>query len=165
MKRVKLKKVRTKKVLTKEDKITIIIVSLFLLAILILAFLFLFYNSSNPESIFFVNNTVINVIDGDTFEYVLITDNSKLIITVRLLCVDTPEENQPGYQEAKSYLENTILNKRVLLVPPLEGANKDAYGRELRYVYLNDIFVNKEILNNKLGKLLIIPPEDCMEVK
>jgi len=39
----------------------------------------------------------------------------------------------------------------------------------LRYVYVNDfgevLFVNKLILDNGYGELLIIPPEECNEMK
>jgi micrococcal nuclease len=148
-----------------KDKVIAIFAGLFLLMLFIFFFLFLFYNSSNPNSIFFENNTVTNVIDGDTFEYTQITDSSRKIITVRLLCVDTPEENQPGYEEAKEYLASLILHKKVVLVSSEQGADKDAYGRDLKYVYIGGLFVNKEILNNNLGELLIIPPETCDKVK
>jgi endonuclease YncB( thermonuclease family) len=154
-----------KRPLNKEDKIAIVISSIILVAILILALLFFFYHSNDPYSVFFQNNTVINVIDGDTFEYVQITDTNKWIITVRLLCVDTPEVNQTGYQEAKDYLSSLILNKQIKLIPSNKADDKDSYGRELRYIYVDNTFVNKQILNNKYGELLIIPPEDCAIVK
>jgi len=154
-----------KRELSKEDNIAIIVSCSVVLAIIVLAFLFLFYKSANPNSIFFENNTVIRVIDGDTFEYVQILDSSKLILTVRLLCVDTPEVNKSGYEEAKTFLETMILDKQVILIPSDSASDKDAYGRELRYVYVDNIFVNKEILDAKQGELLIIPPEDCEEVR
>src|SRR3989344_5948521 len=52
--------------------------------------------------------TVKRVIDGDTLEL----DNGN---KVRLICIDTPEIGQPYFQEAKSYLESLVLNKKILL--------------------------------------------------
>jgi micrococcal nuclease len=145
----------------KEDIITLIIAGLFLVSVFLILFLSIFYKSSNPNSIFFKNNTAINIIDGDTFEYVEDLGDHKIIKTIRLLCVDTPEINQTGYEEAKKLLEDLILYKQVVLIQSSSGPDKDAYGRYLRYVYVNGAFVNKIILDSKKGELLIIPPEDC----
>lgn len=91
---------------------------------------------------------VISVIDGDTF---IIDSGEK----VRLICVDTPEENEKGYQEAKQFLENLILNKQIRLEKDVSETDK--FGRLLRYAYINgtnsEIFVNKEIIKNNLGTL------------
>ena len=54
-------------------------------------------------------NLVSRVIDGDTFE--LCSGE-----TARLLCVDTPEKGEEGYEEAKVFLEDLILYKEVRLV-------------------------------------------------
>lgn len=97
------------------------------------------------------DNYVTRVIDGDTF-----TLHSGEII--RLLCVDTPEKNQPEYEEAKLFLESLILGKEVNLTASL--TDKDIYNRSLRYVYVDNQFVNKLVLES-YGKLLIIPPEEC----
>ena len=89
------------------------------------------------------DNYVTRVIDGDTF--VLATEER-----VRLICVDTPEIKEKGYEEATIFLESLILNKEVRL--EIDISDKDRYNRLLRYVYVNDsglegeIFVNKEIV-------------------
>ena len=131
--------------------------------ILIVAFIFSIpkpYDETKLE-----NNTVVRVIDGDTFEYY--DKNSDKILKVRLLCVDAPEKNKEGYEDAKSYLRSLILYKEVILKSSI--TDKDRYNRLLRYVYVNDfgevLFVNKLILNNGYGELLIIPPEECNEMK
>lgn len=104
------------------------------------------------------NNYVTNVIDGDTFQ----TASGD---TIRLLCVDTPELGSEGYEEAKQFLESLILNKEVILNKSI--TDKDNYNRLLRYVYANSsysgelVFVNKLILDENYGTLLIIPPEEC----
>ena len=131
--------------------------------ILIVAFIFSIpkpYDETQLE-----NNTVVRIIDGDTFEYY--DGNSDKILKVRLLCVDTPEKNKEGYEDAKSYLRSLILYKEVTLKSSI--TDKDRYSRLLRYVYVNDfgevLFVNKLILDNGYGELLIIPPEECNEMK
>jgi len=136
-----------------------------ILAIISVSFaLFLINNSEPPETSEITPNTVVNVIDGDTFE---IYNSSGDIETIRLLCVDTPEKNQTGYEEATTYLESLILDKEVILSSSI--TDKDVYGRSLRYVYVNDSgnlsFVNKLILDNGYGGILVIPPETCEEVK
>ncbi len=139
----------------KEFLFTIIALAVF---IVLLSLLFIF--SPNPreelEPQSLPDNYVTRVIDGDTF----VINSGE---TIRLLCVDTPEKNTEGYEDATLFLEDLILNKEVTLNSSI--TDKDIYGRLLRYVYINGTFVNKEILQNDYGKLLIIPPEDCTEVK
>lgn len=87
---------------------------------------------------------VVNVTDGDTFE--IATGEQ-----VRLICVDTPERNQTGYTKAKNFLSDLILGEQVRLEQ--DTSDKDVYGRLLRYVYLNDTFVNKEVVKQNASYL------------
>jgi|GEM_PF-927493 len=80
---------------------------------------------------------VTRVIDGDTFE---LSNGEK----VRMICIDTPEQGEEGYEEAKAYLESLVLNKIVRLEKDV--SEKDKYNRLLRYVYTEDLFVNKELV-------------------
>lgn len=82
-----------------------------------------------------LNNTVVRIIDGDTFEYY--NEDLNKIVKVRLLCVDTPEKGKDGYDEAKAYLRSLILYREVTLAS--STTNKDRYGRLLRYVYVNEL--------------------------
>lgn len=133
----------------KQNLIILIILIIFFLIVLTL------YLSSeilkqNSEKINI--DKVSRVIDGDTFEL----ESGEI---VRLICVDTPEENQKDHDEAKDFLEVLILNQDVRLEK--DTNDKDEYGRLLRYVYVNisindsekEIFVNKEIVKRKLGSL------------
>lgn len=145
---------------TKEKVIYIMIGVVFVL--LIVAFFLSIpkpYKTSQLE-----NNTVVRVIDGDTFEYY--DGNSGKILKVRLLCVDTPEKRDEGYEEATDYLKSLILHKQVILSSSV--TDKDKYGRLLRYVYIDDWgtieFVNKMILDNGYGELMVVPPETCSEM-
>lgn len=97
---------------------------------------------------------VLDVIDGDTF---IIDDRYRS--RVRMLGINTPEiltdegPGEPFSTEAKDYLENIIKNKTVRF----EYGNEefDPYGRILAYVFIADIFVNKEILERGLGRSFI----------
>jgi len=87
---------------------------------------------------------VSRVIDGDTFTL----ENGE---TIRLIGIDTPELHhseipvQRFAKEASDYLKNMIEGLKVTL--EFEPDNlKDAYGRLLAYVYINDVFVNKEMI-------------------
>lgn len=146
----------------KKEKIIYFLISLILILIIIaiLTSIPVSYDNLKIE-----DKTVMNVIDGDTFEYYDEISNS--VLKVRLLCVDTPERGQEGYGEAKEYLESLILSKKVILKSSIN--DKDKYGRLLRYVYVKDwenvLFVNKLILDNGYGDLWVIPPEECLEMK
>jgi micrococcal nuclease len=67
------------------------------------------------------------VIDGDTFE---LADGD----IVRLLGIDTPEEKECYYEEAKEALKKLVEGKEVELRKDVTGV--DAFGRLLRYAIL-----------------------------
>lgn len=82
---------------------------------------------------------VTRVIDGDTIQ--LSTGEQ-----VRYIGIDTPEENQSGKKgcfadEAKKTNIALVLNQEIELESDIN--DKDDYGRLLRYVYIEDIFVNE----------------------
>lgn len=86
---------------------------------------------------------VVKVIDGDTF----VIDSGE---HVRLIGVDTPERYEPGYYEAKDYLTYLIVNKTIILEK--DTSNHDKYYRLLRYAYINNIFVNEELIKEGLAE-------------
>lgn len=94
---------------------------------------------------------VARVIDGDTFE---LQGGDR----VRLLSIDTPEKEDPFYDEAKDYLSTATLGQPVRI----EYANqrRDKYGRLLGYVYVDSLFVNRAILENGLGYLYLFKDTD-----
>jgi endonuclease YncB( thermonuclease family) len=137
-----------------------------LLVILFVAIMIIRIYTSTVDNFCSLNapNGVSKIIDGDTFE--LCSGE-----TVRLLCVDTPEKGQGGYQEATNFLSNTIFLKDITLKPSNYGGNDtDKYGRLLRWVYIanqttgEEILVNRLILEEGYGDIMIIPPEKCNEV-
>ena len=101
---------------------------------------------------------VTRVIDGDTIE---ISTGEK----VRLICIDTPELGEKGYSDATNYLKGLILNKEVELVKDI--SETDRYDRLLRYIYLNDVFVNERIVYYGYGKSYPYYPDTskCPEIQ
>ena len=146
------------------------IVFLSILTILLLLFVaFLIYRTYSPTNYYSCNESnsnVYRIIDGDTF----VLKSGEII---RLLCVNTPEKGQAGYEEATNFLNNLISCKEVILNSSnYNGNNTDKYGRLLRWVYVKDdnldsgnlTFVNKLILDEGYGDLMVIPPEKCNEI-
>ncbi|MFA6532878.1 MAG: thermonuclease family protein [Patescibacteria group bacterium] len=103
---------------------------------------------------------VVRVIDGDTIEI-----EGK--IKVRYIGINTPEiyhdttGKKTGEQcfAEESYLENKRLveGKTVTLVKDI--SDKDKYGRLLRYVYIEDLFINDYLIKNGYAKLMTIKPD------
>lgn len=73
------------------------------------------------------------VVDGDTF---VLSSGEK----VRLIGIDTPEKGEELYEEASERLESLIIGKELKLKKDV--SETDRYGRLLRYVYAEDVFVN-----------------------
>jgi len=80
---------------------------------------------------------VSKVIDGDTIE---LEDGKR----VRYLGIDTPELNEYFGEEATEKNKELVEGK----VVELQKGNRDTdeYGRLLRYVYIDGIFVNAELV-------------------
>jgi micrococcal nuclease len=72
---------------------------------------------------------------------------------LRLLSVDTPEEGELFFEEACQFLTELTLGKTARI--EFAGRRRDKYGRLLGYLYIDSIFVNKEILENGLGYLYL----------
>lgn len=103
-----------------------------------------------------VLSQVTRVIDGDTFEI-------EGGVKVRLIGVDTPEMNggkskiECFAQEATNKLKESLEGKKVLLVKDVSEVDK--YGRLLRYVYLDNIFINDMLLKDGYGQISTYPPD------
>lgn len=102
--------------------------------------------------------TVTWIYDGDTVEVEMGGDRYK----VRYIGVDTPEIDQPYYEEASKANFDLVKNERVILVRDV--SDTDQYDRLLRYVYLTDgTFVNAELLREGYGRTINIPPDTANE--
>lgn len=93
---------------------------------------------------------VARVIDGDTIE---LSNDER----VRLIGIDTPERGDCYYKEAKSRLEQLALGKEVILQKDI--TNRDKYNRLLRYIYLDDIFINDVLVKEGYAKAYYYKPD------
>jgi micrococcal nuclease len=103
---------------------------------------------------YYERGKVLNVIDGDTFKL----ENGRI---VRLIGVDAPEKHEPCFNESKEVLRRLLENKTVVM----KGTRKkDRYGRLLRYVHLNSIFINLLIVRLGYAKVNLEPGEKYYEI-
>lgn len=90
------------------------------------------------------------VFDGDTVK----TQNNEII---RYLGINSPEKTDPNFKDALEKNKALVLGKQVFLESDI--TLKDRYGRSLYYVYVNNIFVNLEMVTNGLAVLQTLPPD------
>ncbi len=93
---------------------------------------------------------VAEVLDGDSF----VIENGE---EVRLIGIDAPELSQPYAEESKNFLAGLISGKEIKL--ERDKTNTDRYGRLLRYVYLDDMFVNLEMVRLGYANIYSYPPD------
>lgn len=94
------------------------------------------------------------VTDGDTIE----VEINNREYRVRYIGVDSPEREEPFYQEALDLNMDLVRNETVILVQDV--SDTDQYGRLLRYVYLPDgTFVNAEMIGQGMARLVTFPPD------
>lgn len=97
---------------------------------------------------------------NETFEVSQIIDGDTIRLStgerVRLIGINTPEKDQPYYLEATQKLSQLIGNDRVTLKKDV--TDKDQYGRLLRYVYVNETFVNLEMVKQGYAISYSFPP-------
>lgn len=97
--------------------------------------------------------TVTKVIDGDTIDI----DTGQ---RVRYIGIDTPEVHPVAEafgMEALQANRNLVEGKEVRLERDITETDK--YGRLLRYVYVDDILVNAELVRFGLAEAKAYPPD------
>lgn len=97
--------------------------------------------------------SVTRIIDGDTIE---VSFNGKTE-KVRLIGIDTPEKGMPYFDEAKAKTKELCFFKDVRLVKDV--SERDKYGRLLRYVYVENLFVNAELVKQGYANVYTYPPD------
>ena len=93
---------------------------------------------------------VVQVIDGDT---VIIAGGYH----VRYIGIDAPEKDEKYYLESTQLNKELIEGKRVRLEKDI--SEKDKYGRLLRYVHVDNTFVNAEIVRLGYAYAKAYPPD------
>jgi len=95
---------------------------------------------------------VTRVVDGDTVE---LQDGVK----VRMLGINTPEKKEVYHDEAMNYLKERVEGRQVVLRKGTQ--DKDLYGRELRFIFLNDENINIELIKGGFANAYF-PSKDKM---
>lgn len=94
---------------------------------------------------------IAHVIDGDT---IVLSTGEK----VRYIGIDTPElnKNGPSDDECLAWVAKTrnqeLLSRGKITLIKDNNVDKDKYGRLLRYVYVNDVFINKVLVAEGLAE-------------
>ncbi|MFH1425717.1 MAG: thermonuclease family protein [archaeon] len=117
-----------------------------LITLLIASNIFIISHLQNPST----RTAVIErIIDGDTLQL-------KGGEIIRLENINTPEKNQPGYEEAKSFLkkfENTTIQ--------VESTGLDKYKRTLAKIYTQDnSYINLEIISQGLANKYLVNDDE-----
>ena len=111
-------------------------------------------SSDSPRQEQFEAATVSRVIDGDTVEL----ESGERI---RYLGIDTPEtlgEPECGSAEATELNERLVQGRRVTLLKGPEES--DRFGRLLRYVFVEGVFVNAELVWQGLARPQSFLPDE-----
>lgn len=96
---------------------------------------------------------VIRIVDGDTIVVLINGAQEK----IRLIGVDTPETVDPRGsvqcfgEEASAFTKSILENQAVRLEADPSQDDRDKYGRLLRYVFLDDTLINKELISLGYG--------------
>jgi micrococcal nuclease len=96
---------------------------------------------------------VLQVIDGDTIEVEIEGERYR----VRYISVDTPERDEPYYEEALRANAALVEGKTVWMQKDV--SDTDQYGRLLRYVYVGPLMVNEELLRQGFARVVTFPPD------
>lgn len=97
----------------------------------------------------------VRVIDGDTIELA----NGE---TVRYIGIDAPETLHPSRPVEFMGLEAAAFNRTLVSSQDVrlefDVQQRDHFGRLLAYVYVNDIFVNAELVRSGYARVATYPP-------
>ncbi len=97
--------------------------------------------------------TVLQVVDGDT----IVISIGGIEERVRLIGIDTPEIGDCLYDEAKQSLIALVGSREVRLV--MDTTDRDRFDRLLRYVWVDDVFVNEAQVGSGLAVARRYPPD------
>jgi len=97
-----------------------------------------------------------NVVDGDTIKVLI--DGS--IYPVRYIGIDTPEStNTIEYFGQESSSKNSDLVRGMDVILYKDVSETDRYDRLLRYVFVGDMFINYELVNQGYATAMYYPPD------
>jgi endonuclease YncB( thermonuclease family) len=91
-----------------------------------------------------IQGKAVTILDGDTID-VLSADQK--LVRIRLDSIDAPEKSQPFGQKAKETLTTWVGNQPVRV----EVKSKDKYGRMIGVVYLENVNINRTLVQKGLA--------------
>jgi endonuclease YncB( thermonuclease family) len=105
---------------------------------------------------------VVNVIDGDTIAVQL----DGLVVKVKYIGIDAPESiSRLEYlgKQAKNRNRELVTGRDVLLYR--DETDRDRFDQLLRYVFVDDRFINYEMISQGYARALDAPPDsDCAQL-
>ena len=139
-----------------KNSLRFLLILLFTLSLYISGCLSQARDSKINRSVFYRTEQgfVSSVIDGDTFH---LADGRK----VRLLGINAPEKRHYLSENATELLASLAGGKNISMKTDFD--DKDRYGRLLRYVFVNDTFINALLVREGLASIYIIYPNDRFE--
>jgi micrococcal nuclease len=96
---------------------------------------------------------VTRIIDGDTID----VDIKGETFRVQYLGADAPERGESLFSQARELNRDLVMGKTVTLVRDV--SNADIYGRLLRYVIVEDIFANYDLILKGYARVSIFAPD------
>jgi micrococcal nuclease len=117
------------------------------------------HSGAEPSQV--LTGVAVRAVDGDTLE-VRLDDGD--VETVRLIGVDTPETVKPDTPvqcfgpQASAFEHRHTEGRRVRLLVGVEP--RDFYGRLLAYVFVDNRFLEVELLRRGLARTLTFHPND-----
>lgn len=129
--------------------------TLLILAILIVSFFSNRFSLSKPveiskEATSSAISRVVRVVDGDTIE---IEGGQR----VRYIGMDSPEIDKCFSAEAKAANEKFVSGKTVRLEK--DSSETDKYDRLLRYVYIDNVLINDELVRQGFARVEPVQPD------
>ena len=110
---------------------------------------------------------VVKVIDGDTINVQMEDREESVVQSVRYIGIDAPEvthvfsdtwiSSEPYGVEAAEKNSKLVDGKTVILERDISIT--DSYGRLLGYVWVDNIFVNAELVRLGLARAAVYPPD------
>jgi micrococcal nuclease len=100
-----------------------------------------------------LSGRVVAVSDGDTIRVRIDGGREE---RVRYIGVDTPETAECFSARASAFNARLVADREVRLERDAE--ERDRYGRMLAYVYVDDTFVNAELVRRGYAQPLTVPP-------
>lgn len=97
--------------------------------------------------------TVTRIIDGDTIEVRMNNQPYR----VRNIGINTPERGEPCFAEATAANAALIAGKNVTLVKDV--SETDIYGRLLRYVFVDNVFVDAALVAQGYAEAVAYAPD------